>query len=528
MWKSTIGGKLDISSNADDDWETDPDFINDVTEEEQRWGSKTIPGSGRIGDAIDMIKLRDEVAQADALKKKKDTENGPKAAYGYGGKFGVQSDRMDSSAVGHDYIANVEKHASQVDYRTGFGGKFGVQSDRVDKCAANYDSVEKLQKHSSQKDYAEGFGGKYGIQKDRQDKCAVGWDHKEKIEKHESQKDYAVGFGGKFGVQKDRQDKSAVGYDHAEDIPKHHSQIDHKKGFGGQFGVQSDRVDKSALNFNDQAEQVGTKYEKEKPMIGSVKPSSLRQKFENLAKQSEAEIEKKKGEEQERRRSRDLLEKKEAKVREDARLSLLNEKEKEEQRKLNNSQVEKEDITVKNESSVKDNIFVKKDVTTKHDEALKAPPSQPKVESKRLNETEKNLMNSMMNSPLLRNDNDDDKHSEPSSDFNDEDPIHEVPEKQAQTNQLDKINNEPQNHAEESTPDETVVKDDGQVSEIDIIDTGFKAVALYDYQASAEDEISFDPDDIITHIDMIDEGWWRGYCKGQYGLFPANYVSLQQ
>lgn len=40
-----------------------------------------------------MIKLRDEVAQADALKKKKDNEHGPKAAYGYGGKFGVQSDR---------------------------------------------------------------------------------------------------------------------------------------------------------------------------------------------------------------------------------------------------------------------------------------------------------------------------------------------------------------------------------------------------------------------------------------------------
>lgn len=26
---------------------------------------------------------------------------------------------------------------------------------------------------------------------------------------------------------------------------------------------------------------------------------------------------------------------------------------------------------------------------------------------------------------------------------------------------------------------------------------------------------------------QIDEGWWRGYCKGQYGLFPANYVALQ-
>lgn len=41
--------------------------------------------------------------------------------------------RMDQSAVGHDYVAKVEKHESQRDYSTGFGGKFGVQSDRQDK-----------------------------------------------------------------------------------------------------------------------------------------------------------------------------------------------------------------------------------------------------------------------------------------------------------------------------------------------------------------------------------------------------------
>lgn len=33
-----------------------------------------------------------------------------------------------------------------------------------------------------------------------------------------------------------------------------------------------------------------------------------------------------------------------------------------------------------------------------------------------------------------------------------------------------------------------------------------KAVALYDYQAVDETEISFDPGDVITHIDQIDEG----------------------
>lgn len=36
-----------------------------------------------------------------------------------------------------------------------------------------------------------------------------------------------------------------------------------------------------------------------------------------------------------------------------------------------------------------------------------------------------------------------------------------------------------------------------------IEDTKIQAIALYDYQASAEDEISFDPNDIITHIEKV-------------------------
>jgi len=45
----------------------------------------------------------------------------------------------------------VEKHGSQKDYSSGFGGKFGVQADRQDKSAVGWDYVEKLQKHESQK-----------------------------------------------------------------------------------------------------------------------------------------------------------------------------------------------------------------------------------------------------------------------------------------------------------------------------------------------------------------------------------------
>ena len=37
------------------------------------------------------------------------------------------------SAVGHDYQSKLSKHCSQTDTSKGFGGKFGVQADRVDQ-----------------------------------------------------------------------------------------------------------------------------------------------------------------------------------------------------------------------------------------------------------------------------------------------------------------------------------------------------------------------------------------------------------
>ena len=40
-------------------------------------------------------------------------------------------------------------------------------------------------------------------------------------------------------------------------------------------------------------------------------------------------------------------------------------------------------------------------------------------------------------------------------------------------------------------------------------DYGQCALALYDYQAADDTEISFDPGQVITHIDQIDPGWWQ-------------------
>lgn len=100
--------------------------------------------------------LKQTVSKESESATKKAYDASSKGSYGYGGKFGVQTDRMDKvcslffrfnykqgsdwvvincfqNALGHDYIGTTEKHASQKDYSTGFGGKYGVQKERVDK-----------------------------------------------------------------------------------------------------------------------------------------------------------------------------------------------------------------------------------------------------------------------------------------------------------------------------------------------------------------------------------------------------------
>jgi hypothetical protein len=45
--------------------------------------------------SLSLKKLRREVSQDDAQYKQQQFDAGPKASEGYGGKFGVQKDRMD-------------------------------------------------------------------------------------------------------------------------------------------------------------------------------------------------------------------------------------------------------------------------------------------------------------------------------------------------------------------------------------------------------------------------------------------------
>uniref|UniRef100_A0AAY4DY74 SH3 domain-containing protein n=1 Tax=Denticeps clupeoides TaxID=299321 RepID=A0AAY4DY74_9TELE len=478
MWKATAGQSVSLSVDEGEDWETDPDFVNDVSEKEQRWGAKTVEGSGHQ-EHINIHHLREKVSTEHSDLKMKELDDMPKASHGYGGKFGIQQDRMDKSAVGHDYQSKLSKHCSQTDTSKGFGGKFGVQADRVDQSAVGFEYAGKTEKHASQKDYSTGFGGRYGVQADRVDQSALGFDYQGKTDKHESQKgfavgavtrslfgfrassqtsvilsvlwdctDYAKGFGGKFGVETDKVDKSAVGFEYQGKTEKHESQKDYVKGFGGKFGVQSDRQDKSAVGWDhqeklqlhesqkDYSKGFGGKYGVQKDRMDKCagtfeeveKPSPVYQKTKPVeaAGASTGSIK--------------------------ARFENIAKQKEEEDRKRADEERTRRQTKEKQEQ----------------DEARR------KIEVNPLRSRSAVLLFSVKTAPR-------------------------APVMAAHSQGYD--------YGE---------------------DLGVTAVALYDYQAAGDDEISFDPDDIITNIEMIDEGWWRGVCRGAYGLFPANYVEVRQ
>uniref|UniRef100_A0A8C0TC74 Hematopoietic lineage cell-specific protein n=1 Tax=Canis lupus familiaris TaxID=9615 RepID=A0A8C0TC74_CANLF len=441
MWKSVVGHDVSVSVETQgDDWDTDPDFVNDISEKEQRWGAKTIEGSGRT-EHINIHQLRNKVSEEHDILKKKEMESGPKASHGYGGRFGVERDRMDKSAVGHEYVAEVEKHSSQTDA-------------------------------------ARGFGGKYGVEKDRADKSAVGFDYKGEVEKHASQKDYA-------------------------------------KGFGGQYGIQKDRVDK-AVGFNEM-EAPTTAYKKTTPIeAASSGARGLKAKFESMA---------------EEKRKREEEEKAQQIARQQQERKALKKMSHEAQQPVNT--VREPEVPAPLPKKISSDAW---------------PPagSSPSSEPEPVRTSAERPVPAL---PLLQNPPEDEEPPALPPRTLEGLQLEEEPVYEAEPEPEPEPKPEPENDYED-VGDIDIREEDGEADGDyeDVLEVqspscptpaessgypagtgaGISAIALYDYQGEGSDEISFDPDDIITDIEMVDEGWWRGRCHGHFGLFPANYVKLLQ
>ncbi|KAG8440146.1 hypothetical protein GDO86_006082 [Hymenochirus boettgeri] len=436
------------------------------------------------------------------------------AAKGFGGKYGVQKERIDKSAVGFDYKAQVERHGSQQDAAKGFGGKYGVQKERIDKSALGFDYKEQLQKHCSQQDHSQGFGGKFGVQKDRQDKSALSWSHKEELKPHESQTDHSQGFGGKFGVQKDRQDKSALSWSHKEETKPHESQTDYAKGFGGRYGIQTDRVDKCASGFGE-IESPSSAYEKTQPLEAMTSGThNLRSRFENIAQTAEEENRQRAEEERIRREKKDRMDR-EVKFKTETYQSAGDELA---QRCPDSIPVPKPRVSAVTPPQSKKEI--------KLDPEYEAPPILPPIlpglQTKVLTTAHENYekMEEMYEDITVL----------PSNTEDDYEAIPDLPSRSLEEDNEDYDNvivPETDNGLYEELP-----KEEGPVLTVSSSSQkegpGMTAIAIYDYEGGADDEISFQPRDLITDIEMLDEGWWSGTCRGHRGLFPANYVELVQ
>ncbi|NXQ52959.1 HCLS1 protein, partial [Anthoscopus minutus] len=520
MWKAAVGHNVSVKVEAQgDDWNTDPDFVNDISEREQRWGAKTIEGSGRAGH-IDIHQLRNKVSEEHEVIKKKELEAGPKASYGYGGKFGTEQDRMDKCAVGHEYVADVGKHSSQTDAAQGFGGKFGVQRDRADKSALGFEYKGEVEKHSSQKGksvgtyYSKGFGGRYGVERDKVDKAALGFDYKSQAEKHNSQKGYA-------------------------------------KGFGGHFGVQKDRVDKSAAGFEEMAATTSC-YEITRPLEAGASSgtSSLRSRFEHMARSAEEESRRQAGHE---------------------RAGQARE------HRATRQQVSRGCLAVKLEMAPSPCIYLPYHMVPS---ALRGQRGVNSVAVTPLHNAPLWGCPTVVTSLVLlgtrpcHQENREDEGVPPTLPPRPADLDAELCKVPGQGQPSCRISMdvggdyeelpEPSDYCDSASgsadyeelpaplgrPDatydfggdgfedyEVILPQEPRQSQPHLGGTGSAqegqspgicAVALYDYQGDGDDEISFDPDDTITHIEMVDEGWWQGECHGRVGLFPANYVKLLQ
>ena len=60
------------------------------------------------------------------------------------------------------------------------------------------------------------------------------------------------------------------------------------------------------------------------------------------------------------------------------------------------------------------------------------------------------------------------------------------------------------------------------------METGEEVVALYEYSAHLPDELSLRVGDVVTRVERMDGGWWRGELRGTTGMFPDNFVKVSE
>ena len=53
-----------------------------------------------------------------------------------------------------------------------------------------------------------------------------------------------------------------------------------------------------------------------------------------------------------------------------------------------------------------------------------------------------------------------------------------------------------------------------------------RVVAIYDYEAQGDEELTLRDGDIVNVIAKEDDVWWKGELNGKEGMFPKDYVEV--
>ena len=233
-------------------------------------------------------------------------------------------------------------------------------------------------------------------------------------------------------------------------MEKHESQKDYSKGFGGKFGLQTDRQDSTAVGFDEDQGPVGTSYEKDKPIVAEKgKASQLKSRFENLADENKKAAEK-------------------SPQKSTTRPATVNK------------------IAHKFEPAPAPSVAAPAPQRISQPPPVKKeePPAPVVVQAPP----------SPVPAPVIQ-----------SSSISERLNLAQTVEEVDDAAWKDKADEDAWKEEEEEATDvyaqENPNLESAQLEEIG--GSGYVAVALYDYQASADDELSFDPDDIITNIEMV-------------------------
>lgn len=542
-----------------DDWETDPDFVRDMDEVDQRWGSKRTVGSINMDELIHEVRKDHKI-----MREKFDHPSQRDHSGGFGGKFGIQHDRKDESAADYDYHEKLSKHTSQeISRKVISSSSSSLRSGGIDEAKRSFlEKCENTTKKSSLSPPVNSNTSDYSSSKsfsssnigprpgDSTSGPSPRFEESSskrvfKEEKNSSSKGLRDMPPAMKSIQEkinafkkefeDIENKVAKKSDLSKVIKKttnveKSSNVEYVSRNNSTYGSNSPSSRPTSTSPNSSAPPKATTA-RDFPKT-SIK--SLSEKFETLCKEDGDDFRRKteakrkeffnqiKSQVRETRKELDGFETiddedyndLERRMREKLENATSNLGEQyvstKTAKKSSASPSSRPSSRLSNDSlSSKPKVYTHRE-TTKEEVVSKVVKENDKIIE---NETKRNVQ----------------KSSSTHGSSDDEDEGRSVGREPVSIKHIEReLRTSPIQRTE--SPVERL-KREIPIIEPEVKGAGLMARTLYDYQAAEPDELSFDVDDLITNIEKIDVGWYKGiitYKDGhkKLGLFPSNYVKL--